>query len=76
MSYFDSSKDTILTVNARLVGVSGILAQQTKGIDDHHVLAFTSRALTPVEKRYPQTERGALSIVWAIEHFHLYLFGH
>ena len=28
MSYFDKSKDTILTVDASPVGVSGILAQQ------------------------------------------------
>jgi len=76
MSYFDKSKVTILTVNASPVGVSGILAQQTKGSGDYHVLAYASRALTSVEKRYSQTEKEALSIVWAIEHFHLYLFGH
>jgi len=52
------------------------LAQQTKDSGDYHVLAYASRALTSVEKRYSQTEKEALSIVWAIEHFHLYLFGH
>jgi len=76
MSYFDKSKDTILTVDASPVGVSGILAQQSKDSGDYHVLAYASRALTSVEKRYSQTEKEALSIVWAIEHFHLYLFGH
>ena len=76
MSYFDRSKDTILTVDASPVGISGILAQQSKGTDEYHVLAYASRALTAVEKRYSQTEKEALSIVWAIEHFHLYLFGH
>ena len=39
-------------------------------------MAYASRALTSVEKRYSQTEKEALSIVWAVEHFHLYLFGH
>ena len=76
MSYFDKSKDTILTVDASPVGVSGILAQQSKDSGDYRVLAYASRALTSVEKRYSQTEKEALSIVWAVEHFHLYLFGH
>ena len=76
MLYFEKSKDAVLTVNANPIGVSGILAQQTKDSGDYHVLAYASRALTSVEKRYSQTEKEALSIVWAIEHFHLYLFGH
>ena len=76
MSYFDKSKDTILTVDASPVGVSGVLAQQTKDSGDYHVLAYASRALTSVEKRYSQTEKEALNIVWVIGHFHLYLFGH
>ena len=46
MSYFDKSNDTILTVDASPVGVSGILAQQTKDSGDYHVLAYASRALT------------------------------
>ena len=76
MSYFDNSKVTILTVDASPVEVSGILAQQTKDDGDYHVLAYASRALTSVEKRYSQSEKEALGTVWAIEHFHLYLFGH
>lgn len=34
-----------------------------------------ARALTPVEQRYSQTEREALTIVWSCEHFHLYQYG-
>jgi hypothetical protein len=39
------------------------------------VIAFASRALNPVEQRYSQTEREALAILWACEHFHLYVYG-
>ena len=65
ISYFNRSKDTILTVDASPVGISGILAKQSKGTDEYHVLAYASRALTAVEKRYSQIEKEALSIVWA-----------
>ena len=76
ISYFNRSKDTILTVDASPVGVSGVLAQQSNGTDEYHVMAYASRAFTAVEKSYFQTEKEALSIVWAIENFHLYLLGH
>ena len=32
-------------------------------------------ALSDVESRYSQTEREMLGVLWAVEHFHLYLYG-
>ena len=52
------------------VGLTALLTQEGK------IIAYSSRALTDVESRYSQTEKEALAIVWAIEHFHLYLYGH
>ena len=57
-------------VDANSVGLADILTQQGK------IIAYASKALSEVEQRYCQTEREALAIVWACEHFHLYLFGH
>ena len=51
------------------------MAQKEKGTNENRIIAYASRALTPVEKRYLQTEWEALSIVWGIEYFYLYLFG-
>ena len=76
MSYFDISKKTRVVVDASPVGLSAILAQTPPGKDTPpSIIAYASRALTPTEQRYSQTEREALAIVWGIEHFHLYLYG-
>ena len=75
MRYFDITKDTTLTVDASPFGISAILSQKAGHSNATHVIAYASRALTLVEQRYSQTEKEALSIVWAVEHFHLYLYG-
>ena len=40
------------------------------------IIVYSIPALTDVVSRYSQTKKEALEIVWAIEHFHLYLYGH
>ncbi|CAB3991864.1 Retrovirus-related Pol poly from transposon [Paramuricea clavata] len=77
MSYFDKNKQTFVTVDASPVGISGILSQKPRNgdVDSQQIIAYASRALTDTEKRYSQTEKEALAIVWAVEHFHLFLFG-
>ena len=75
MAYFDKNKQTFVTVDASPVGISAILSQKAPGTEDRHVVSYASRALTDVESRYSQTEKEALSIVWAVEHYHLYLYG-
>ena len=56
MAYFDTKKETILTVEASPVGISAILSQ-SKRSKDQQVVTYASRALTAVKKRYSQTER-------------------
>lgn len=69
LAYYDVSAETELIVDASPVGLGAILVQNSRPI------AYASRSLTQVERRYSQTEREALAIVWGTEHFHLYLFG-
>ena len=75
MAYFDMAKDTYGTVDASPVGVSAIFSQMSRGKDYCKVIAYTSRALTEIEKSYSQTQKEALANVWSAEIFHLYLFG-
>ena len=74
MAYFDDKSQTEVIVDASPIGLGAILAQEDKR-GQRKIIAYASRALTDVESRYSQTEREALAVVWACEHFHLYLFG-
>jgi hypothetical protein len=69
MTYFNPSLHTQVIVDASPVCLGAILVQEGK------IISYASRALSGVEKRYSQTEKEALAIVWGCEHFHLYLFG-
>ena len=40
-----------------------------------HPIAFASRALNSAKKRYSKIYKEALSIVWSVKMFELYLFG-
>ena len=76
MAYFNPTKHTELIVDASPVGLEAVLPQKTANSDEPmHVVAYASRTLTDVERRYSQTEREALAIVWGCEHHHLYLYG-
>ena len=69
MTYFDPGKKTEIVVDASPVGLGGILMQEGK------VVSYASCTLSEVEARYSQTEREMLAVVWAAEHFHLYVYG-
>ena len=76
MSYFDVNKRSLVIVDGSQHGISAILAQ--KGDKDHHgyrIISYASRALSPVESRYSQTDIEGLSLVWGVEHFRLFLIG-
>ena len=70
IAYYDPRRPVTVRVDASPVGLGAILLQ-----DNDRVVCYASRALTPVESRYSQTEREALAITWACEHFDLYRRG-
>ena len=75
MSYFDLEKETDVIVDAFSRGLGAILSQRDPNTDDIRIVAYASRALMEIEQHYSQTEREALAIVFACEHFRLFLYG-
>ena len=74
MAHYDPAADTHLKVDASPFGLGAILLQSGPNSELRPV-AYASRTLSSVERRYSQTEREALAVVWGCERFHLYLFG-
>ena len=73
MAHFVTGAPTELRVDASPVGLGAVLTQTVHGIT--RPVAYASRTLSDVERRYSQTEREALAVVWGCERFHLYLCG-
>ena len=69
ITYYNPTRQINILVDASPVGLGAIMSQDGK------VVAYASRALTSVESRYSQTEREALAIVWACEHFDMFIRG-
>ena len=62
MAFFNKDLETRLIVDASPVGLGAVLVQKQPDGEYRHV-AFASRSLTDVEKRYSQTEKEALAVV-------------
>lgn len=73
LGYFDVNDRTQLIADASPVGLGAVLIQ----INEYgpRIISYASKSLSDVEKRYAQTEKEALALVWATERFHFYLYG-
>ena len=50
-------------------------AQREHNSSNYHIVAYASRALTPVKRRYSQTDIEGLALILGIEHFRPFLIG-
>lgn len=69
----DFSKPFTLQCDASSYGLGAMLTQENDGRE--HPIAFASKSLTKCEANYSATEREALAVVFAVEHFRPYLEG-
>lgn len=63
IAYYNQDAETHLVVDGSKYGVGAILNQKQPNGDIRPV-AYASRTLTPVERRYTQSEQGALAVLF------------
>ena len=73
LAYFDKKAPTKVIADASPVGLGAVLVQEQHG--EQVAVCYASRSLTGCERRYSQTEKEALGLVWACERFHAYIYG-
>ncbi|GAB0100137.1 uncharacterized protein DMENIID0001_161310 [Sergentomyia squamirostris] len=74
LSFFDNKLRTRVIADASPVALGAVLVQFDKQ-DEPRIIGYASKSLTETERRYCQTEKEALALVWAVERFSIYLVG-
>ena len=69
LTYFDSTKPVVIQTDASEYGLGAALLQ------DGRPIAFASKTLTDIETRYTNIEHECLSVCFALEKFHTYVYG-
>ena len=75
LAYYDPQKATSIFVDGSPVGRGAVLTQEDTSTKEVTPLYYASSPLTSTQSRYPQIDREALSIYWAIKRFHLFVYG-
>ncbi|BHF82699.1 hypothetical protein SprV_0802583800 [Sparganum proliferum] len=74
LSHFEADKETIVQADASYYGLGGVLLQ--KDADGRvQPIMHTARSLTKTGRNYSQIEKEALAMIFAVQRFHLFLFG-
>lgn len=68
MAYYDTEAHTQVIVDASPVGLGAVLSQRQPD-GSYRPVYYASKALTYVERRYSQTEKEPLAVVWGCERF-------
>ena len=69
LAYYNPQKETVLQTDASTKGLGACLLQEEKPI------YFASKALTEMQRGYIAIEIESLTVAWAVEKFHHFLYG-
>lgn len=72
LGYYSPKEKPQVVAEASPVALGCDLIQHDE--EGPRVRAYENKSLSECEKRYRRTKKEALALVWAIEHFHIYLF--
>ena len=68
LAYFKPNLPTKLSIDASSKGLGAVLLQ------NDHLIAYTSKALTKAQQNYVQIEKEMLAIVYGCTKFHEYIY--
>lgn len=72
--FFDPKRRTRLIADASPVALGAVLLQFDQE-EQPQVISYANKSLSDTERRYSQTEKESLALVWAVERFFYYLAG-
>lgn len=70
---YDPTRSLLLATDASKTGLGAVLSHKLHDGKERPI-AYASRTLTATEQKYPQIDKEALAIIWAIQRFFHYLY--
>jgi hypothetical protein len=71
----DKEKSWVINTDASGKAIGSVLMQQDKD-GNFNIISTASRVLKPAEQRYTTCERELLVVIYALQHFKIYFYGH
>ena len=71
--HYDPKLPIVVSADSSSYGIGAVMSHRIDNVD--RPVYFISRTLTETERNYPQLEREALALVFAVKKFHYYLWG-